>query len=541
MHQHLARRTGALLAVTALGAAGLVASPGAATAAPVPGADPAPTTAAAGWLAGQLEGGLLTYTSGGFETTDVGLSIDTALALREVGGQDAAVTAVRDAVAAGLDGYISGDAFGDPGSTYSGAAGKALVLATATGGDPEAFGGTDLVARVESVTDDATGRTADVSQYGDYANTLGQSFAARGLAAAGSPEAAAATDFLLDQQCEAGFFRQAFSDADAADQTCDGTDGAVPSVDATATAVLNLLARDDAADEAIADAVDRAAAWLASAQRPGGAFGADDQIETPNANSTGLAGWALGLAGNAEPAERAAAWLRAHQLTNVGACTPFRAADVGAVAYDDGALAGARKDGVTTGTEGQYLRATAQALPALQWAPDRGMYGVVEIDRTRTVRAGKKVRVQFLDFGPGSKVCIALGKQRRLSDVGFTGLASVDLTMPRGTAKRTVTATAEDGSTLRRTYQVLDATRLKVTAKKQRVARGAVQVVKVRGLTAREPVRVLVAGRTVDTGQANAKGRFTARFKAAGSGRTTVAVQGRFGNRKGTATYRVTR
>lgn len=535
----LARRTGALLAVTALGAAGLVAAPGAASAAPVPGADPAPASASASWLAGQLEDGLLTYQAGEFQSTDYGLSIDTALALQEVGGEDAAVTAVRDAVAAGLAGYISGEAFGDAGSTYAGAAGKALALATATGGDPESFGGVDLVTRVESVTDDTTGRTADVSTYGDYANTLGQSFAARGLAAAGSPEAATATDFLLDQQCEAGFFRQAFSAPDAADQTCDGAADAEPSVDATATAVVNLLARDDADQAAIAAAVDRATTWLASVQRADGAFGADDQIETPNANSTGLAGWALGLAGRATDAAEAAAWLRAHQLTNVGTCTPFRPADLGAVAYDDGAVTAARKDGITAATEGQYLRATAQALPALQWAPAAGEANVLAAPGY--VKAGSRVSPGVTGAAPGEWLCASVAGATASVPADVAGEAVLRVRLPKAAGTRTVTVSDADGVVGTARYRALGATKLTVRAKKSAVRRGVNQVVEVRGLAPAEPVRLVVGGRRVDTGQANAKGRFTGRFKATGNGRTKVVVKGQFGNRRGTAAYRVTR
>lgn len=540
MYKHLARRTGALLAVTALGAAGLVAAPGVAAAAPAPGADPAPSGAAAAWLAGQLEDGLLTYTAGDFESTDYGLSIDTALALADVGGQDAAVTAVRDAVAAGLGGYISGEAFGDAGSTYAGSAAKALVLATATGGDPESFGGTDLVARVESVTDDTTGRIADISAYGDYANTLGQSFAARGLAAADSQEAAAATELLLEQQCEAGFFRQALPavDATGAVLTCDGATGAEPSVDATATAVLNLLPQGD--DQEVAAAIERAAAWLVSVQAADGAFGADDQIETPNANSTGLAGWALGLVGEAGPAAKAAAWLRSHELTNVGSCTPFRAADLGAVAYDDAALAAARKDGVTTGTEGQFLRATAQALPALQWAP-AGSGDASVLAAPDYVKAGSVVRPGVIGAAPGEWLCASLGGRSASVPADAAGEAVLAVRLPKGAGTRTVTVRDADGVVGTARYRALGATKLRVQTTKAKVRRGAKQVVKVRGLAAGEPVRIIVGGRRVADGQAGAQGRYTGRFKATGSGRTVVVVKGQFGNRTGRAAYRVVR
>jgi len=127
----------------------------------------------AGWLAGQLDNGVMV--NGGF--ADYGLSIDTAFALKAVGGHGSDVRQIRDAVEQNVGDYIAGDSFGDPGSTYAGATAKSLVLAQSTGTDPRDFGGVDLIKRLNGVvhtSGPAKGRIVDVSTFGDFANTLGQ-------------------------------------------------------------------------------------------------------------------------------------------------------------------------------------------------------------------------------------------------------------------------------------------------------------------------------------------------------------------------------
>ena len=90
----------------------------------------------ADWLAGQLDGGLIiTHTEMG-DFDNYGVSIDTAFALKRVGGHGTDVQQIRTALEQHVGDYISGDSFGDPGSTYAGATAKALVLAQSTGADP---------------------------------------------------------------------------------------------------------------------------------------------------------------------------------------------------------------------------------------------------------------------------------------------------------------------------------------------------------------------------------------------------------------------
>jgi hypothetical protein len=301
------------------------------------------------------------------------MSIDAALALDEIGGHDQTVQEISAAVAAGLDAYITGEAFGDPGSTYAGPTAKALVMAQVAGEDPAAYGGTDLVARLESVTSSrgaTTGRIEDDSKFGDNANVLGQALAVQGLAEAGSARAGDATAFLLEQQCADGFFRiQLTPDKKAEDQSCDGGSAkeSAPDVDATAQAVLALQAVTE--EPGVEEALEEATAWLLEEQGREGAFGGSWADTGDNANSTGLAGWALGARGEDEAAESAAAWVRSLQAGGDGDCDAWKQSQIGAVAYDESALAAAEDKGISKPAEGQWLRATVQVLPVLAWAP----------------------------------------------------------------------------------------------------------------------------------------------------------------------------
>ena len=303
------RRGCAAVAAAALGASvlGVVAAPAQAAEGTT-----ARTAGAASWIVGQLGDDALLPSSFDPATPDYGLTIDAGLSLVATGEQPAAVERISDAVAAGIDGYIAGEAFGDPGSTYAGATGKALVFAQVAGADPTAFGGVDLVERVEGVVDDSTGRSADVSEFGDFANTIGQSFIVRGLNAEGSDDAAAATDFLLQQQCSEGFFRLGFSEEGASDQTCDGDPEAAPDTDVTAFALLALV--EQAGDAEVDAAIESGVAWLEETQAEDGSFGGGVATEAPNSNSTGNAGQALAEAG-AHEAPRAAAANRTSGLT----------------------------------------------------------------------------------------------------------------------------------------------------------------------------------------------------------------------------------
>ncbi|WP_460835976.1 prenyltransferase/squalene oxidase repeat-containing protein [Nocardioides hungaricus] len=531
----IVRGVAALLAAPALVLPALVATSAPATAA----TDSGPATAAGYWLGAQLQGGLVRNQE--YDYDDIGGTIDVALGLDAAGAPASVVETISDAVAANVGGYI-----GTGGEEYAGSTAKAAVLARAAGDDPTDFGGVDLIERLEGrvLTTGATaGRTQDQSQYGDYASPFGQVYAVQALEAAGSGLTDSVTGFLLDQQCAAGFFRGSFAAVDAADQTCDGGNGQ-PSVDATALAIQSLQSQLDDTD--VAAAVAAAVAWLAGEQNADGSFGSDQAIPTGNANSTGLAAYALLISGQDRAAAEAAAWLRARQAANVANCVYYDQTAVGAVFYDGTAQEAGSGTALTGGLLDQTVRATAQALPGLLAAQDgdpRAMF------TAEYVRAGGRKPVGVVDAAPGEAVCAMLGEQSVLAYADATGAASPRIRIPARTATSRVEVANASGvfDTVR--INALGAKRLAVSLTK-RVAAGTRQTVKVTGLAPGETASIKVrwpsrkgsVSGAGAGGQANRKGVFKTTVTVPNRpGRAKVRVVGAFPDRKAKTSFTVTR
>lgn len=526
--------------VSALAAAALAA--GALTLTTTDAASAAPTansasTAAAGWLSANLDGGLL---PAGAYGVNYGAAIDAALSLDTIGDHSAQVSAVLGAIATHIDDYITGDAFGDTGSTYSGAVAKAAVLAQVAGGNPTNVGGVDLISRLEDQVQ-PSGRIADTSAYGDYANVLGQAFAVRALTTAASADAAKATDFLLTQQCSAGWFRQGFDNDGSAtaptqnDESCDADSASTPSVDATATAVLELLPQQ--ADSTVATAIGKAEAWLKSVQAADGAW-VGQATGAESVNTTGLAAWALGELGDTAAAAKGAAWVRSNQLVNVGTCAPYKTADVGALAGSPAGVATARSGGVAADID-QFEVATAQAAAALVWAPAAS--GPLTVTApTGYVRAGSTQQVTVTGEAAGSALC--LNGQSWNATAGGSDARSI--TVPAGTA--TYTVTDVDGRAAAATIAALGPKTLKVRGAKT-LHRHQKATVKVKGLAAGEHVKVTLRGKKVASGTARANGVFKAKIRLKGKkldrlGKAKLKATGQFADiRKGSRTVKVVR
>lgn len=529
------RRGSAVLAAAALGASvlGVAAAPAQAADGDTTGR----TAGAATWIVGQLGDDALLPSSFDPATPDYGLTIDAGLSLAATGEQPAAVERISDAIAANLDSYITGDAFGDPGSTYSGAAAKALVFSQVAGADPADYDDGGLVERVEGVVDDTTGRSADVSGFGDFANTIGQSFVVRGLNAEGSAEAAAATDFLLQQQCSEGFFRLGFSAAEAADQTCDGDPDAAPDTDVTAFALLALV--EQAGDPEVDAAIESGVAWLEETQAEDGSFGGGVATEAPNSNSTGLAGQALAEAGADEAAGAAAAYVAALQVPATCEAGPL-ATEAGAVAYDPAAFETGETEGITEALGDQWRRTTAQAFPVLQYVPGAaGKTDLRLVGPRGFVRAGSLVTLTVQGLGAGDTACVYNPSSRATATAAAP---TVRLVAPRGTTRRIFTAVWL-GRPATTAVQVLDKKALVVGLGKKQVKRGAAQVIRVRGLAAGERVVVKLRNKVVARGTASPAGRFNKRVvvRGAAPAKAKVVVVGQYNDRRGSATFRVVR
>lgn len=538
------RRLGVLITSGALTLTGLTLAGGPAQAAT---ADPRPVSIGATWLEGQLTNGLLHYPDTGFgEYDDYGLSIDAGLSLASVGGHSTAVTAVRTAIATAVSGghYITGEDFGDTGSTYAGAVAKAAVFAKASGGNPTSFGGVNLITRLEaqvSTTAPNAGRLFDTSSFGDNANTLGQAFAANALSAAGSAEAPSVVDFLLKQQCAAGFFRLTFSAKVAPDQSCDAAATATPDTDATAMALLQ-LATIPSPSATLTTHLHNAEAWLLATQHADGSFGGGTSTEAPNTNSTGLAGWALGALGDTAAATRAATWVRSHQADEPTSCPNALSGQTGALAYDDAALAAGRTDGITTAVLDQWRRSTAPTLPVLKWAP--AATAPFDLNGpTGYVQAGSSVTLQVSGAAPGAKVCVSGIGSARAVVAPASGAFPVTLAVPAGTANRLVVASQRSGDSAGVQVRALDAKTLRVRPGRSTVHRGARLRVVVRGLAPAERVVLSLRGVTVRKGHADPKGVFVRTFRVGHKlGKARIVAAGAFpGIRHGRAVIRVVR
>lgn len=534
---HLLRRGIGLLAAPALAATAVAAVPAPAGAAEP---DPVPVQHGSAWLAAQLTDGLVHNDQYGFD--DLGLSVDVALAADAVDAT-ATVTAVADALAPRVQEYTS--YYVAEGKTHvsAGSIAKAVVLALLADGDPREYGDQDLVAQLEdrvSTEPADRGRISDIffpeeAFEADFSNTIGQSFAARALDAADGGDVAEVTDFLLLQQCEEGFFRLDLGADTAA--TCDADPGAVASTDVTALAVLNLQGLTG--DPDVAAAVDAAVGWLGTTQRADGSFGSDGQIAVSNANSTGLAGWALGETGRTAAAERAAIWVRSVQAADPAQCASALAGATGAIAYGPTELETARRTGITATTRDQFRRATAQALPTLRYAP-RAATAPRVTGPQGFVRGGAKLTLNVSGIAPGGAACLS-GPGTRAALSGTNGVQKVAVTTPAATGNRAYTLVTADGAATA-TLRVLGKTRLKAAPVKKRVGKGARQRVRVTGLAAGERIVVRVAGKRVGAGKATRKGAFAATFKVTGKpGKRAVRVVGQFSNRTGKTAFRVVR
>lgn len=327
-------------------------------------AQAAPDDRGARWLERQLTDGLVYNQQ--FDFNDYGLTADVAFALDYIGGYRDTVRTISRALDDRVDSWTTGTDFGSD-DIYAGSVAKAVLVAQTAERSPRDFGGVNLVKRLNARVSDTApyvGRIEDKGET-DFANTIGQLFAAVGLADAGSPKAGPARKFLLKQQCDEGYFRLNFAAKAEPRQGCDaGTgDASAPDTDVTALAVIALNAlpkQGRAVRGATADAV----GWLKQAQKRNGSFGGGVATEDSNTNSTGLAAWALGDAGSCRAAAKAAGWVRGLQVTGNVSNTPL-AGEKGAIAYDRAAMRAAQADGITTETRDQWRRASSQAAPGL--------------------------------------------------------------------------------------------------------------------------------------------------------------------------------
>lgn len=324
-------RSVSTLALTAsLGVVGLALAPAASAAAP---------DDSAAYLADRLTAGgdRLVIESGGQTFDDLGLTIDAVLGMTAAGSGGHAAAAATDYVVANAGTY-----YGYDDEVYSSATAKLLTFTSARGLDPRDVNGVDLVAKLRSLEKD-NGQFADQSQWGDYSNTLGQSFALIGLERAGVNPSSASVDFLLQQQCDDGGFALQF-----------GGESCVSDPDATSLAVqaLDIVGGHD---PAVQDAAD----YLEGRQEANGGIGGGTTTEGVNANSTGLAAVAFRITGRDAALSQALDYV---QSLTFGCDTPALA---GGIAYNQADFDAATAQGADAQPDGTITRTTAQAILGL--------------------------------------------------------------------------------------------------------------------------------------------------------------------------------
>ena len=275
----------------------------------------------------------------------------------------------RDALADHVDSYTTGVDFGEP-TTCTPARSPRLRPRPGAGRDPRAFGGADLV-RASTTGSAPTARSragfADKGA-GDYTNTIGQSFAARGTrrgrlpkaeAAIAVPAPAAVRRRVLPAEPrgagrrEAGLRRGA-ARARGARHRRDRARRAQPP---RAAAQLP----DGTGAEAIADAT----AGCGSGRRTTAASAAAPAPRAATPTAPASRPGSLGDAGACRPAARAARWVRDLQVVDA-AGTSLDGED-GAIAYDAAGYAAGEDGGISDDERDQWRRATAQAAPGLSY------------------------------------------------------------------------------------------------------------------------------------------------------------------------------
>lgn len=411
------RTATAVLATAALGAGAFAAAPASAEPSPalraaraMASTDSTPSTIAATWIAGELSNGLL-YTGA---NPDFGLTIDAGMSLSTVADQGGTVTAINNSLEPRIADYV-GDGTKE---SYAGALAKAATFARVAKQNPTSYGGINLVTRLEERTADVpadptaepqkaaiAGRIFDKSEFGNYANVIGQSYAVRALTLAQSAEAGAARDFLLKQQCASGYFRGSFDKADVPSQSCtEGVAGSEADPDATALAVINLVESGDKSP-AVVGALAKAGTWLASKQRGSGAFRASAPVSQINTNTTAVAGYALGLLKNRDAALKAALWIRKNQPVDKYKCRTALTKDTGAVAYRKDRVKASTTTGIPADARDEWRRATAQAILGLQFAPaSKDELRIVSV--RKQARAGENVQFRVYGLAPSESACM---------------------------------------------------------------------------------------------------------------------------------------
>lgn len=280
----------------------------------------------------------------GSDYVDVGLTLDSVVAMDASGVGDYRSEKVTQWVADNLDGYTF-----DNTGTYSGATAKALVVSLSQNVTPMGtLGGRDLLQDLTAM-EQPDGQFVGTGQY-EFSSAIGQSLALVALHKVGRTLSYDSIAFLRQQQCADGGFRLQTG------ATCESDP------DATSFAVQGLLAapQTDVTKRRITWAIN----YLKSKMAANGGVKGGSSTAAPNANSTGLAVMAFDTTGNATLAAKGRSF-----LVSLRYGCAFPAEMRGAVAYNSEARAQAKAKGSAARLTDQDLRSTTQAVLGFTQTP----------------------------------------------------------------------------------------------------------------------------------------------------------------------------
>lgn len=322
------------------------------------------------------------------------MTLDGILALTSRKVAAGVAAAATDAFAPNVASYISPAG----GATRSaGAVAKVALVAQAQNRDAANFGGENLLATLASLKSDVAphaGRYRDAAGEGgsDWSGSFSQSLALLVTSRSGTI-APDAVEYLVDLQCDNGGFP--YSPAEATGRCATNSDA---DNDATAMAVQALTAAGVAGVPGASAAVEKAADFLVAAQGADGSFNAPPWVGI-NANTTGLAGQALRLAGRTAAADKATSWLSGLQLTCANTAEGVSASVRGAIAYDTDSLATLTATG-----------ADSAALDQLRFTQTQAIFGFPGSDGFATMSStGASATVPALSCGAPRTAPLAPG------------------------------------------------------------------------------------------------------------------------------------
>lgn len=278
---------------------------------------------AATYLTGQLTGG--DHVDDGSGGNSYPQSVNVALGLAALGGQDATLRKLVTALQAHIADYVYSDGTSAPPAPD--AAANLALLDEVTGGDPSAL----LTALTGNVCT-AAGSSGACTAAGDFhgaAHPHTQALAILALVRGGVTPPAATVSRLERIQCTDGSFAGLMRNPGDA---CD------PDVSTTATAILALKGVSGA--EAV---VSRAVEYLDGAQQIDGSYLPHPGASGGDTGTTGLAAQALLATGHTSQAGTAANWLAGRQNADGGLSADGTATDSDLYASTDAVLALAGK------------------------------------------------------------------------------------------------------------------------------------------------------------------------------------------------------